>query len=270
MIADDQRNLLTVAMICNAILLLFVLLGLLISPPIDALSAWRSNLPGVIFGLVFLLLGSIAFVRRRRWQRVNQRRQAAARGGAGVPLAVPQPAPNEEVLALPCVIRLKPHWFKYLAFFCSMTGWLVLLSLGINFLLEGVSSWPGSPSALGVLIAGVVLFLYVLARVASPQQIAVSLEGLVVIDSPLLSRTRAIGWSEARLFAICGRGKAGSPAVCYELSSPSVVVRWDRLRPQQWWALERPPTSFEEYERQMDALLSLIAARTHLLLYDVR
>ncbi|GEM_PF-3784654 len=81
MIADDQRNLLTVAMICNAILLLFVLLGLLISPPIDALSAWRSNLPGVIFGLVFLLLGSIAFVRRRRWQRVNQRRQAAARGG---------------------------------------------------------------------------------------------------------------------------------------------------------------------------------------------
>ena len=45
---------------------------------------------------------------------------------------------------------------------------------------------------------------------------------------------------------------------------------WKPLRLLYWWSIERPIVPFEEYQQQMEELLALIAARTHLPLYDVR
>ena len=78
-------------------------------------------------------------------------------------------------------------------------------------------------------------------------------------------------WSEARLFAIRGADKLGSPALEYELASATKVLTWRHLRhSRRWWSFYKPPLSFEEYEQQMAHLLEFIAAKTNLPLYDVR
>jgi hypothetical protein len=73
-----------------------------------------------------------------------------------------------------------------------------------------------------------------------------------------------------RLFAIRGRGKQGTPATRYELATERWAVEWRRLRHVRWYSFEQPEFPFDEYDRQMEALLSLLAAKTGLPLYDLR
>lgn len=82
--------------------------------------------------------------------------------------------------------------------------------------------------------------------------------------------TKLVRWREARLFAVRGPRTSFTQAVTYELASANEVITWKPLRQLHWWSVERPVVPFEEYQRQMEGLLSLIAARTHLPLYDVR
>src|SRR5262249_36848797 len=60
--------------------------------------------------------------------------------------------------------------------------------------------------------------------------------------------------------------------IVYELSSAHDVVRWAWMRQNNRRVIffAQPTVSAEEYERQMQALLSLIAAKTGLPLYDLR
>jgi hypothetical protein len=70
-------------------------------------------------------------------------------------------------------------------------------------------------------------------------------------------------WSEARLFAVYAGKRADLP-VCYELSSATSIVRWRRIRRKPQFYSTGFGISAEEYDRQMDALLSIIAAKTGL------
>jgi hypothetical protein len=56
----------------------------------------------------------------------------------------------------------------------------------------------------------------------------------------------------------------------YELSNPQIVARWMWLPRQMYpfYPLE-PELPYEEYNRQMQALLEYIEAKTHLPLYDL-
>ena len=60
--------------------------------------------------------------------------------------------------------------------------------------------------------------------------------------------------------------------IMFELSSAHDVVRWGWMRRNSMRVIffARPASSAQEYERQMQRLLSLIAAKTGLPLYDLR
>ena len=94
--------------------------------------------------------------------------------------------------------------------------------------------------------------------------------------NPGVFETSRIRWRNARLFATCPcnlwEKRAYAPTI-YELAGPNTVVRWERLRrkmPFTFAWLCKPSIPFDEYDQQMDALLSVIAAKTGLPLYDLR
>lgn len=112
------------------------------------------------------------------------------------------------------------------------------------------------------------MLLYVGAR----EQITVTERGLIKVG--LLRKVHSVSWEEAQLFAIDGvSGSMKYPhPIVYELSSMHDVVRWVWMRRSNRRVIfiSQPTVSVEEYKRQMQALLSLIAARTGLSLYDLR
>ena len=88
-------------------------------------------------------------------------------------------------------------------------------------------------------------------------------------------KVRSIPWSEAKLFAI--RTFPGAKRFPYpvqlELASSSEIIRWTWIHQGGWyWRLypAEPTESMEVYEQHMHGVLSIIAARTGLPLYDLR
>jgi hypothetical protein len=79
-------------------------------------------------------------------------------------------------------------------------------------------------------------------------------------------------WYEARLFAMYGTfgAQKSGAAITYELSSARDIVRWTWFLRKTYWVDIEPMMSHDEYNRQMQALLSLVTAKTGLPLYDLR
>jgi hypothetical protein len=75
----------------------------------------------------------------------------------------------------------------------------------------------------------------------------------------------------SRLFAMYptfGARKSGF-AVTYEVSGARDIVRWTWLRHKSYRLGLEPVIPFDEYNREMQDLFSLVAARTGLPLYDL-
>ncbi len=86
------------------------------------------------------------------------------------------------------------------------------------------------------------------------------------------SPDQSIRWDDVRLFAVGASdgGKHNPVSMAYILAGPNASVTWSRIHRLTWYIYLRPNIPLEEYNRQMGALLGLIAARTGLLLYDLR
>ncbi len=207
-----------------------------------------------------------------RWRQINRRRQAAASGTHwAASLAAIQPFPDEDALPPYAVIVHKRSRLREIAWSLgfSIVGY-ALLDFIYYFLLRSRgwaafitdirSIWPtGVGYLVGVSVASLMRSPYT--------QLEIGVGGLVL--SPP-TKTKLVRWREARLFAVRGPTTLFGRAVTYELASANEVITWKPLRRLHWWSIERPVVPFEEYQRQTEALLSLIAARTHLPLYDVR
>ncbi|MFL5704572.1 MAG: hypothetical protein ACJ8AG_17290, partial [Ktedonobacteraceae bacterium] len=184
-------------------------------------------------------------------------------------------------LQLPLTIEQRPDWFKLL----TMLGIPLLLALILAVILVAFPpDWLAGPYAQSItpdtmyivatVVIGLTLVLYgVLATILynrARQQLTVTETGLI---KPGFRKVQSISWNEARLFAIDGiyGGKKYPYPSVYELSSANEVIRWMWIR-STWRIIffARPAVPREEYDRQMQALLSLIAARTGLPLYDLR
>jgi hypothetical protein len=115
----------------------------------------------------------------------------------------------------------------------------------------------------------IVLPICISSRLGS-QQLTVTEDGLT---SRFMGRAASsISWKEARLFAryrTFGAQKSGA-ALTYELSSARDTVRWTWVRHPTYAVGLKPTLPPEEYNRQMVALLSLVAAKTGLALYDLQ
>ncbi len=127
-----------------------------------------------------------------------------------------------------------------------------------------------------VMLFAMVFLVLVLAR--KDQRIELTEQGMTIRQG---GRAHSVAWDEARLFAIVGvygLKKSLSPSV-YQLASAKDMLKWTyqrRRTPQRSGLLYRPilaikpTTSYEEYERQMQALPTLVVAKTGLPLYDLR
>lgn len=217
------------------------------------------------------------------WKRLEQRRQAAAKADHSL-LAAEQPVPDATALRLPTTIGKRPKWATLLI----LPGIVLLIMLiaviaFVVFLPHLVPPLPHHRAlphisifiVLGISVIFILLYcglifgiLYAKVR----QQLTVTEHGLIMVG--LLPKVHSVSWQEARLFAIdgiYGLKKYPYPSI-YELSSANDVIRWGWMRRNSARALffAQPTLPAEEYEKQMQGLLSLIAARTGLPLYDLR
>ncbi len=87
-------------------------------------------------------------------------------------------------------------------------------------------------------------------------------------------KVHSVSWQEAKLFAIDGLfgAKRYPHPTLFELSSANDIVRWTWMRRSSFRVMfyARPMLSEEDYNRQMQSLLSFIVARTGLPLCDLR
>lgn len=236
--------------------------------------------------LIALIIGSLSILSaflvlifqprmRRRVQRRQEMRQAALAGDTSLaPLAFPQPVPNEHALPLPFTIKLKPKASAPFIVAGLVTAVWVILLLTVGFLSVG---WAGLSAAISESVPGTVFvfgylfpLIFIIGLFVIRQRIEITDESLT---THLFNSTSSIRWDEVKLFALLPANK-GASIVHYELSSSANMlsrgILLPRLRHAARLQLLKPITSLDEYDRQMDALLSLIAAKTRLPLYDLR
>lgn len=253
----------------------------------------------LIFMVAYLIfmLPYMAWI-TRFWKRLEQRRQAAARGDPNL-LAADQPHPDAHALSIPTVVgqpspvaqtsstpgalplptTIRQRFNRIVVLFFGAAVLLSAVSAVVATLILSAAHHQSLSLPAIIIIAAIILFLYVVlfgiilaviyARVR--QQLTVTETGLIM---PGFGQVHSVSWREARLFAIDGvpGAKRYPHPALFELSSANDVVRWSWLRHSNSKLIyfARPMLPQEEYDRQMRALLSLIAARTGLPLYDLR
>lgn len=246
-----------------------ILMGVLVIP-ILAVGFWvfkGQNPTGLLIMAVICILPGAGLVRwGERWVKLDMLRQLAVSGEeqARALLATEQPRPDDTALALPCKIKLRPKWTPPILCFLGVA---IITFTPLTILLLNT---PPAPFLLYVAVYGFFLLIPTLVASLLPmlawQTITVTDEGLrIQAEQPL-----KITWKDARLFAIYPANKPSQPPIRYELSGSNSIVRWKRIARGASSLVTKIPDPFDEYDRQMDALLSVIAAKTGLPLYDLR
>lgn len=200
--------------------------------------------------------------------------EAAWRGDdTQLPLADHQPEPDVSTLTLPITIRWRPRWHVFL----GMDVLFVLMACLYAFAYGLTDSHPsGQLDTLAVFALGLLALFFVVALFTQRNagyEITVSEEGMRMHGGNWPPDMYAIKWSEARLFAIAVGRKKRPGEVVYTLAAPGPgkFVNWARLyQLPRWYTVLEPAAPFAEYDQQMQALLSLVAARTRLPLRDLR
>ena len=220
----------------------------------------------------------------RMWKRFDRKRQAAAQGDASL-LANEQPLPDAQALSLPLTVRMRINrkWVIVL-FIIAVFSFLLPFLAGLIFgSLADFSSNSSSIAPLVILISlGIGLFVTLLfvsimllvIYIKGREQITLTEHGILMVGvSP---KTHSISWSEAKLFAIINpyrqpkQFKNRQPLML-ELANEHEMIRWIWLpKTSIRWSFVQPMLPPEDYEQQMQNVLSVIAAKTGLPLYDLR
>ena len=226
----------------------------------------------MILSACYLILGILQL---RYWGRIERHRFAAVRGNQ-LFLAAEQPTADAASLPLPTTIITPRRGKKAFLLIIGMTmlmamffaGWFTWfdsnpLLLVADHLLNFLAL-----SAIGFLAASILFFAILFSPLAR-QQVKVTEGGLAAREG---LQTLTVMWHEARLFAMYGTfgGQRRGASITYELSSARAIVRWTWFLRKTYWVDLDQAISHDEYNRQMQALLSLVAAKTGLPLYDLR
>jgi hypothetical protein len=227
---------------------------------------------------------ALVFLLRRQtqaWKRHEQRRQLAAQGNREQgTLATEQPIPNASALPLSTILRAKNRVSTNLFIFGLLYVVIAMLMIAGEFAFTATQSHsaPIYVSTATLLINAIILLLLLfLAGIGAIFTSRQTTQQLEFTETGLLKRTGkkviVMPWDEARLFAIIPASpavkKTSGPPTTYELSSANEVLRWSASERMALFVGQAAVTS-DEYRRQMQALLSVITARTDLPLYDLR
>lgn len=230
------------------------------------------SLPPSFLALLFLstaFLANICFlsVLSHYWKHIEAQRFSAAQQDQHL-LADEQPQPNANALQVPILILTHQIVdFRFRTGYVLVMG--LLFAIYAYFFLPSFFpfSWLWSLMG-GVLAWGLVLLIFVLIT-----RVHYRIE---VTGAGIKTRTHGgsmVFWHEMRLFACYPEPGPwrNSPALIYELSSASHVIRWQWVRRKSWlYALGgKPAPGFEEHNAQMQALCALAAGKTGLPLYDL-
>ncbi len=225
--------------------------------------------------VILLIVGVFTIFRyRSNLKRLDQRRERALQGDRSL-LAREQPLADPHILPIPTTI--KPDQSKRAVVFL---GFVIVFAFFIPFVIgivvgSGQSHHSSSNDALlltlliilgGAVVALLVAFVLIFFLIHN------QLIFTIVVDERGLSSTyrgitSSINWSDVRLFAVLNPEK---PSVMrfYELSNEHTVVRWANM-PTRLLFRRGENMVHAEYRRKVQALLSLIVARTGLQLYDL-
>ena len=255
---------------------IFVVLGYILFGFYNAffIASPRYQNPLITFLLyVFLSTGIVwrTISQERFWRLQDQRRQQAARSEQSM-VASFQPTPDATAIPLPTTIvqRTVKDWTIYL-----IIAAIVVLALFIFLLYELILQSTLSDILLVLFmflfITGLFLNYLIAPVVRGYQRLTVDDDGIHVRVG--FGRVHSMRWEDARLFAASSGYKSSSYIkqfpTFYELANANEVVRWRWVRTRSFVAIE-PTLPIDEYDRQMNAVLSVVAAKTHLVLYDVR
>jgi len=172
-----------------------------------------------------------------------------------------QPIPDPNDLSIPATITLDvDRRFKTLVYICvaiCMVGMIVT-----DFLVTDGQFWR--PQYILATLSMFATFIYGAKRLTSKPYFTITEDA---VESSVMGVTRSIGWDDIAVFCTHANKKNGEPE-SIELSNAStkVIILWPHPGMRRYY----PAISYADYDRQMEALLSLIAAKTDLLLVDVR
>jgi hypothetical protein len=242
-----------------------------------------------LYLVVSSLFNIISVTKRVRYQeRLEQRRQAAARGDHNL-LAIEQPLPDATSLPLPITLGRNHKGKIYIRILTVNLLLLLILSIPLYIVLPHLFPLPPGSSlsqqAFAMIILGSFVFLVLLVfglllgilYAKEREQLTVTEYGLMKIG--LWGKVQSVSWQETRLFAISGTNglkKTGRLATRipsqYDLSSASDIIRWGPLPDTNIQAFVSGETASPLLAQgnYSQALLSLIAAKTGLPLYDLR
>ncbi len=224
-------------------------------------------------GLFSVLVSAVIFFQERFLRRIEQRRQEAALGDQ-LFLAAEQPAPDATAsLQLPTTIKLRlSKRFVLIGVIellvVVLVGGYLVYPLTRNHFSSGLFIVIGLALALFFIMMGVAFAM--ISRQLS-QQLDITEDGLT---SRYMGTVSSIRWGEATLFATYAAFGAQKSKVVstYELSGANSMVKWTwyKYKGKNSFMSIRPTIPIDEYNRQMQALLSFVTARTGLPLYDLR
>lgn len=271
----QRRFLIITAIIIVSLILIFVLLLLGFPWVINLWPGFYNTyrlivggyipLFGIACGMPFFLIGPLR--QRGYWKRHEERRQAAAREDQSL-LALEQPLPDANALSLPFTIRQRTS--RYLFLTILITG-IVIVGVSILGAVFSLGLHRAEFITLGILGACICCLSWTFYAIGR-QQTTITQDGLIVLG--VFPKVHHIAWQDARLFAIYGLAgvQKDQPPVVFELSGADKIIRWTWLRSsnKKVTYFAAPADKQEEYDRQMQALLSVVAARTGLSLYDLR
>ncbi len=229
---------------------------------------------GLILFSALLSLASIIFT-RRVYRKAEQQRTTAIQGDGSGKIAEEQPITNTLTLTLPVTLAVRANWRFLVSFlllpFCL--GLVIAFLILYYFLLREIPLFSGMHAGLLLaIVGGATLFSLIIMSVTLlisarrlRQYIQVSEDG---IQGRFLGQESSIRWDEIKLFALWG-GKSKSMRA-YEIAGTTSMVRWTIPIKKRWYNPLVPTQPFEEYDKQMQAVLALIATKTQLPLYDLR
>ena len=217
---------------------------------------------------VFLLIGISGNLAIPTYQRRVTLFRAAQEGQFDVvPQTIPQPVPDSSSLSIPATIELVSRRRVILGWVIAIYAIIAIIFLPVLMLVSKVV-----PDTLYINVFWIFgTFFYILVAsmliaLAPHQTIRVTEAGLTVRSNDL----HTTAWEDIRIFAIVsGRHQTHGTRI-YAISSGRSTVRWTHRPRAHWYSTMVPTTSDEEYQRQMEALLSYAAARTELPLLDMR
>jgi len=212
----------------------------------------------VILCLLFALPKTVRSVLKeggtRQWKRVEALRMNPQKAS----LYQVQPEVAETTLVLPAVLRVRLSGAIYLGF---MVLWLLVA--GVGLFAGGSSLGNGLFLLLWMALGGMIIGL---TGVLMYQRIEITEQALVVQKG---LKRRKMPWGQARLFAALRvLDRKGMP-VLYELSSASMLLRWNAFYPPGFGFVTYPPGK-AAYEQLLAELLAYTHARTDLPLLDLR